>query len=59
MPLDDGGTNDMDNLILIKNDPYHRAITNEQTKLVKKLFPGKTKEIVWPIPEGTIYPVGK
>jgi hypothetical protein len=25
LPLDDGGTNDFTNLVLIKNDPYHRA----------------------------------
>ena len=28
LPLDDGGTNSYDNLVLIKNDPYHKVITN-------------------------------
>ncbi|MCY7959467.1 T7SS effector LXG polymorphic toxin [Bacillus spizizenii] len=56
LPLDDGGTNDMDNLILIKNDPYHKAITNEQNSLTKGLTPGETKKINWPIPNGEIYP---
>ncbi len=30
LPLDQGGTNDLENLVLIKNDPYHKVITNEQ-----------------------------
>ncbi|CAI6269076.1 HNH endonuclease signature motif containing protein [Bacillus inaquosorum] len=55
LPLDDGSTNDMDNLILIKNDPYHKAITNEQNSLTKGLTPGETKKINWPIPNGEIY----
>ncbi|MEK4224827.1 T7SS effector LXG polymorphic toxin [Bacillus sp. FSL R7-0718] len=59
LPLDDGGTNDMDNLILIKNDPYHKAITNEQNSLTKGLVPGETKKINWPIPNGEIYPSEK
>jgi hypothetical protein len=59
LPLDDGGDNSFDNLVLIKNDPYHKAITNEQLALVKDLSPGETKVIDWPIPEGPIYPVGK
>ncbi|WP_345806163.1 T7SS effector LXG polymorphic toxin [Bacillus subtilis] len=59
LPLDDGGTNDMDNLILIKNDPYHKAITNEQNSLTKGLAPGETKKINWPIPNGEIYPSEK
>ena len=59
LPLDDGGTNDMDNLILIKNDPYHKAITNEQNSLTKGLTPGETKKINWPIPNGEIYPSEK
>ncbi|MCV0023347.1 T7SS effector LXG polymorphic toxin [Bacillus sp. XT-2] len=59
LPLDDGGTNDMDNLILIKNDPYHKAITNEQNSLTKGLTPGETKKINWPIPNDEIYPSEK
>ncbi|MCT6513148.1 T7SS effector LXG polymorphic toxin [Bacillus subtilis] len=59
LPLDDGGTNDMDNLILIKNDPYHKAITNEQNSSTKGLTPGETKKINWPIPNGEIYPSEK
>ncbi len=58
LPLDDGGTNDMDNLILIKNDPYHKTITNAQNSMVSNLSPGQTVEMDWPIPEGSIYPPG-
>lgn len=56
LPLDDGGTNAMDNLILIKNDPYHKTITNAQNSLTKGLQVGESKIINWPIPEGNIYP---
>lgn len=56
LPLDDSGTNDFDNLILIKNDPYHKALTNAQNKLTKDLKPGDSVKIKFPIPEGNIYP---
>ncbi|MCY8573588.1 T7SS effector LXG polymorphic toxin [Bacillus haynesii] len=60
LPLDDGGTNSMDNLILMKNDPFHKAITNEQNALTRGLTPGQTKKIKnWPIPNGEIYPIEK
>ncbi|MPQ25759.1 HNH endonuclease [Bacillus paralicheniformis] len=60
LPLDDGGTNSMDNLILMKNDPFHKAITNEQNALTRGLTPGQTKKIKnWPIPSGEIYPIEK
>ncbi|WP_322392432.1 HNH endonuclease signature motif containing protein, partial [Clostridium perfringens] len=56
LPLDDGRTNALDNLILIKNDPYHKTITNFQNTFAKQLDTGDTKIIEWPIPEGNIYP---
>ncbi|MFS0824756.1 pre-toxin TG domain-containing protein [Bacillus sp. 1P02SD] len=59
LPLDDGGTNDFKNLILIKNDPYHKALTNSQKELTKGLKVGDSIQINWPIPEGFIYPVTK
>lgn len=59
LPLDDGGTNDFDNLILMKNDHYHKVIINSQKTLTKDLKVGETKVINWPIPEGYIYPVNK
>ncbi|WP_139367496.1 HNH endonuclease signature motif containing protein [Bacillus alkalicellulosilyticus] len=59
LPLDDGGTNAHDNLILIKNDPFHKAITNKQNELTRGLEPGQSKTISWPIPNGNIYPPEK
>ena len=55
-PLDDGGDNSFDNLVLIKNDPYHQAITNEQKRLVGDLQPGQSRTVDFPITEGSIYP---
>lgn len=56
LPLDDGGTNDFTNLVLITNHPYHKAITNEQNSLTRELIPGKSKTINWPMIEDEIYP---
>jgi hypothetical protein len=55
-PLDDGGTNAADNLILIKNDPYHQALTNMQKELTSGMKAGDARSIDWPVPEGFIYP---
>jgi len=35
LPLDDSGTNSFENLVLIKNDPYHKVVTNYQRILLK------------------------
>lgn len=43
LPLDDSGTNDYSNLMLIKNDPYHKVITNTQIEFSKKL---KAKKVL-------------
>ncbi|WP_342512468.1 hypothetical protein MKY34_17895 [Sporosarcina sp. FSL K6-1522] len=59
LPLDDGGTNDFKNLILIKNDPYHKVLTNSQKSLTKGMKVGDSIDIKWPIPEGFIYPTTK
>ncbi|GIN25623.1 T7SS effector LXG polymorphic toxin [Bacillus licheniformis] len=59
LPLDDGGTNDFENLVLIKNDPYHKALTNAQRTLTKGLKVGESTEIKWPVPDGFIYPTTK
>ena len=56
LPLDDSGTNSFDNLVLIKNEPYHKVITNYQNSFAKQLTSGEIKKIRWPIPEGNIYP---
>ena len=46
----------MDNLLLIKNDPYHKVITNFQNTLTKGLLPDETKALDWPMPKGNVYP---
>lgn len=56
LPLDDGGTNDFTNLVLIKNDPYHKAVTNEQNSLTRGLVPKESKTINWPVFKTDIYP---
>jgi hypothetical protein len=59
LPLDDGGDNSFSNLVLIKNHPYHKAITNEQFSLTKGLKPGRSKSFDWVIPPGIVYPAGR
>ncbi|MBL5804595.1 HNH endonuclease [Heyndrickxia sporothermodurans] len=59
IPLDQGGTNDVENLVLIKNHPYHKVITNEQNSLTKGMKPGDRKKVDFPIPKGDIYPPKK
>ncbi|MDB1944017.1 hypothetical protein PMY37_07195 [Clostridium tertium] len=56
LPLDDSGTNSFDNFVLIKNEPYHKVITNYQNSFSKQLEVGEIKNVNWPIPEGNIYP---
>ena len=56
LPLDDGGTNSFDNLVLIKNDPHHLALTNAQRALVGDLTVGQSRQIDFPIPRGFVYP---
>lgn len=54
--IDDNGTNDFDNLVLIDNDPYHIAITNAQNTACGDLKPGESKRLDFPIPNGVVYP---
>ena len=56
LPLDDSGNNDFDNLVLMKNDPYHKTITNYQNSISRKMQIGEVQNVDWPIPEGSIYP---
>lgn len=56
LPIDDGGTNSFDNLVLIKNDPHHIALTNAQRTLVGDLAVGQSRQIDFPIPRGFVYP---
>lgn len=59
IPLDDGGTNALENLVLIKNSPYHSALTKTQAVITKDLPYNASKDVLWPAPKGVIYPVGK
>lgn len=56
VPIDDGGTNSFDNLVLIRNEPEHYTITNIQRELTKDISYGETKVIDFPVPQGFIYP---
>jgi len=56
LPLDDGGTNAFDNLVLIRNDPHHIGITNAQRELVGDLAVGQSRQVDFPVPRGFVYP---
>ncbi|WP_082115794.1 type VI secretion system tube protein TssD [Hymenobacter terrenus] len=43
LPLDDGGDNSVSNLLLIKGDPFHKALTNYQNAATFKMDPGDTR----------------
>ena len=59
LPSDDSGDNSFENLVLIKNDPYHKVITNYQKSIVRGLKEGEFKKIEFPIPDGNVYPLKK
>ena len=56
LPLDDSGTNALDNLVLIKDSPEHTVLTNAQKKITNGLPHEASKEVLWPIPQGLVYP---
>ena len=56
LPLDDGGDNAFDNLVLIKNDPYHKSLTNLQNTATRGLQAGQIRLIQWPVCPGIVYP---
>lgn len=43
LSLDDGGTNDFENLVLIENEPYHKVFTNMQSRIAKGVLVGESK----------------
>ncbi len=55
-PLDDSGTNDFDNLVLIKTEPFHKVITNYQNVLTRGKATGYTVETMWPTVPGSVFP---
>ncbi|MGM0219158.1 T7SS effector LXG polymorphic toxin [Enterococcus sp. AZ126] len=56
LPLDDSGTNDFANLVLIENEPWHKVITNHQNSVARGMKPGDIKKVEWPMIDGNIYP---
>lgn len=61
IPLDDGGTNDFNNLILIKDNVEHRAIHgfyNPGELEIKLMTEGETAQIALPVPpvSAIVYP---
>ncbi|MBB1482152.1 HNH endonuclease, partial [Pseudoalteromonas sp. SG41-2] len=56
LPLDDGGTNDFSNLVLIRNSPEHSAFTTFQKRATNGLEIGDVKSTEWPFPKGNVYP---
>lgn len=54
--LDDSGTNDLFNLILIKNDPFHKSLTVYQNSFAQKMKAGDAVLVDWPIHFDIIYP---
>ncbi|EJN38066.1 hypothetical protein PMI38_02469 [Pseudomonas sp. GM84] len=55
-PLDDGGTNDFDNLVLIKLEPYHMVLTNAQKTMTGGMKEGESRMVEWPMIDVKIYP---
>ncbi|WNS35895.1 HNH endonuclease signature motif containing protein [Enterobacter chuandaensis] len=59
IPLDDSGTNAVDNLILMQKSPYHSSLSKTQAIITKELPYNASTNVLWPSPNGVIYPVGK
>ena len=55
LPLDDSGTNDFSNLVLIINDPYHKALTSYQIVNTKGFEIGVPYLIEWPVFHDPVY----
>jgi hypothetical protein len=55
LPLDNGGTNSIDNLMLVRKNPYHRGLTNYQNAKTSGMKVGETRKIAWPKFTGFFY----
>ena len=49
LPLDDSGTNDFSILVLMKNELYHKVITNYQNSIARTMKIVDSKEVLWSI----------
>jgi len=56
LPLDDSGTNDFSNLVLISKSPEHAMFTTTQQRISRSIASGGPTEVLWPVPKGVIYP---
>lgn len=56
LPLDDTGTNDFSNLVLIRNTTEHSVFTTTQNAISRGMVPGDHRTVLWPVPKGVIYP---
>ena len=54
-PLNDSGTNDFSILVLMKNELYHKVITNYQNRIARTMKIGDSKEVLWSIIGKNIY----
>ena len=54
LPLDDNGDNSHDNLILIREEPEHQAITAFQNSLTRGLREGESRDVDFPVPDGRV-----
>lgn len=52
IPIDDGGTNAFDNLVLIKSTPYHASLSRAQASITKDLPYNASKNVLWSSPDG-------
>lgn len=50
IPLDDGGTNEPSNFVLLRQDPEHGGLTNAQLDASRNLAPGETVDVNLPMP---------
>ena len=57
LPLDDSGSNAFDNLSLVENEPFHKALTNMQSSVTRGMIVGESKVTPWAVPTGSIYPL--
>ncbi|MEB7587092.1 HNH endonuclease [Serratia rubidaea] len=56
LPLDDSGTNDFNNLVLINERYEHAVFTTAQSRITRGMSSGESREVLWPVPKGVIYP---
>lgn len=56
LPLDDSGSNDFNNLVLIRNNPEHAMFTTAQKRISQNIKYGESQEVLWVLPQGLVYP---